>query len=100
MSTNQLDNLRKLLSQSTPEQKATILAELARDVLNTTAPGQSVPVQDAQGKVVARLAPEPEYIEIPADDSTPEFWEAIRRRCETEPTMTADEFLRALKSLH
>lgn len=96
MTTSDLSQLAKLFSEIPPEQKTTVLADLARDLARNAPSGRRLPLQDSSGDLIGFLLPLTEYEPMPADETSPEFYAALLRRA-AEPILTVEECLEVLK---
>lgn len=99
MTTNEFEQVTKLFSESTPEQKTALLGELARDLVNSLPNRATVPLKDTAGSLLGYLVLNETQDEIPEDENSPEFLAALQRRVDTEPCMTVDEVLDAIRKL-
>ena len=97
MTTDEISQLTRLIAQSSKSQKQFLLAELARDLIDSSQVSTPVAIHDAAGNLLGHLLPASSAEPFPTDENSPEFYSALLRRLE-EPTLTVDEFLAAIKS--
>ncbi len=96
---NDLSQLATLVRERSATDKALLLAELVRDVIEESGPTKTVLIKDVEGIPLGILFPMASpYRDISQLDwNSPEFWAEIRRREESEPTIPAHDFLNMLK---